>query len=1593
MATNRLLMVTPHPIVLLVKVPGLQGSNVEALIQQGEAFDYQTCWGDKSQIIEICRSRPIACLLIDRAAIPENWLDWLHSIKGELQDQTPPMVVIGANDSSAAVRALKAGAENYLDQASLTVEALVEAIAEAQTTVAAPQESPAPPLPDVTSGVSTEVKNACRIMAEAMPQIVWTADAQGQINYWNQRWYEYTGLTPDESMTIAGAQIVHPEERNRTLQEWTAAIRTGQSFEIECRIRSHEGHYHWFICRALPVSHPEGQITGWIGTITDIHAHKQLEQKLIGEIEHRRETEQALRHASQRATSILENMSDAFVALDPNWKITYINQIALQLNGLTTADDLIGKSHWEVWPNTRETDAEVQYRQAIATQTPVHFEYFYPERQRWYEIHAYPSKAGLGIYFRDIHHRKQAELALAEQKERYRYIFETVNVAIWEEDFSAVKAAIEQLKQAGIEDFAAYFTQHPEFVDEAIGGVRLRNVNQAALRMFQATSKASLLQSLHQIFVPETRSAFVQELLAIASDEPFFATEAVVQTLEGTPRQLWVSMAFPPPSEPYDRVLVSLVDITEQKHAEAALQESEERFRTLADNISQFTWMADASGWIFWFNRRWFDYTGTTLEEMQGWGWRQVHHPDYVDRVVAKISHCFRTGEPWEDTFPIRSRDGEYRWFLSRALPIRDELGNILRWFGSNTDVTELKQAEAALADNEARLRGFVEANVVGILYGDIYGNIERANDEFLRIIGYSREDLANGQLDWIALTPPEFLPLDDQAIADARQRGACTPYEKEYIRKDGSRVPILIGYSLVDETREETVAFILDLSARRRAETALSRSEDRLRMAIESAQLGTWDWDLVSNDLSWDRRCKAMFGLSAETATSIETFFAGLHPEDQPKLEKIVAEALDPAGSGNYDAEFRTIGLQDGVERWLAAKGQVYFAPDRSPRRFIGTILNITERKRAEQAIRESEERLLMALEGSSGGLWDWNFVTHEDYLSPQWLAMLGYGPDDLPQQRATWEQLIHPEDKPRVLEQLQAHLRDSSVPYKFEYRLRTKDGQWKWIANYGKVVVRDAQGQPVRMSGIHHDVSDRKLIEENLRQSENRYRTLANAVSQLMWVNDPQGNIEFYNQQWQLYTGIDDLELGIGLWAQVIHPEDLENTARVREQAIATASDYEIECRLKRHDQTYRWHLARVVPLKDERGRVVSWFGTATDIHDRKCVAAEREQLLMREKAAREEAERANRIKDEFLAILSHELRSPLNPILGWSKLLQTRQFEPERTQQALATIERNAKLQTQLIDDLLDIAKILRGKLRLENSTVAVDSAIEAAIETVKTAAAAKAIALKAEIVDEVKIWGDVGRLQQIIWNLLSNAIKFTPEGGQVDIRLQQVNHQAQIQVKDTGKGINPNFLPHIFKSFHQEDLSITRKHGGLGLGLAIVRYLVEAHGGTITADSPGEGQGATFTVEFPLLNRDLTPEETQPPINDWNLAGVRILAIDDNPDACELLKTLLTQYGAEVMTVTTAIAGLDTLSTFKPDILISDIGMPDIDGFTMMRQIRELPANQGGTIPAIALTAYTREADQQRAYESGYQEHIPKPVEIERLVKAVIGLLQQ
>ena len=442
--------------------------------------------------------------------------------------------------------------------------------------------------------------------------------------------------------------------------------------------------------------------------------------------------------------------------------------------------------------------------------------------------------------------------------------------------------------------------------------------------------------------------------------------------------------------------------------------------------------------------------------------------------------------------------------------------------------------------------------------------------------------------------------------------------------------------------------------------------------------------------------------------------------------------------------------------------------------------------------------------------------------------------------------------------------------------------------------------------------------------------------------------------------------------------------------------------------HGQEQMQQAVRISPLSHE-GVVIGTLTVIEDVTERVSREAElqnqieeRSRLLSSEKLARNEAERANRLKDEFLATVSHELRNPLNAILGWAHMLRLGKLTPANAERAVETIYRNAKSQAQLVADLLDVSRIISGKLRLDVRTVDLISIINAAIDSIRPAADAKSIRLQA-MLDPASgpISGDADRLQQIVWNLLTNAVKFTPKGGRILVKLQRVDSHVEIVVSDSGVGINKEFLPYVFDRFRQADASTTRIHGGLGLGLSIVHQLVDLHGGSVSVHSEGEGQGATFTINLPFVGvvndqkefesaPSVSPEEVPTFEGLPSLQGLKVLVVDDEADTRELISEVLKEVGSEVITCRSVEEALVALEQHKPDILISDLGMPDEDGYSLISKIRALPSEQGGHIPAAALTAYARAEDRMRVLRSGFQFHLPKPVDSAELVTVVASL---
>ncbi len=546
------------------------------------------------------------------------------------------------------------------------------------------------------------------------------------------------------------------------------------------------------------------------------------------------------------------------------------------------------------------------------------------------------------------------------------------------------------------------------------------------------------------------------------------------------------------------------------------------------------------------------------------------------------------------------------------------------------------------------------------------------------------------------------------------------------------------------------------------------------------------------------------------------------------------------------------------------------------------------------------------------------------------------------------------------------------------------------------------------VRLAVAVRAAVNRAMQRQALQDAQNRYQRLFEGVPVGLYRMTPTGQILEANSALLQLLGYTNLQalLETGMME---HDGGTEAYRLWQERMDEEGVVQDFEMPLRRCDRILIWVRHNARAIRDETGKILYYEGAIEDITQRKQAEEERTQLLAREQAARAEAEAANRLKDEFLATLSHELRTPLNAILGWASLLRSQKLNADKTAHAVEIIERNARSQTQLIEDLLDVSRIIRGQLRLNISSVDLNQIIETALDTVRPAAEAKGIQLESfPKLATGSISGDPDRLQQIVWNLLSNAIKFTPPQGRVSIYLEWVNNSVQIKVKDTGKGLPANAVPYIFERFRQVESTTTRSHGGLGLGLAIVRHLVELHGGTVWCESPGAGMGATFIVQLPLPFIVQMPmqsvywqvddsELASPQVEDnitsqqpLALAGLRVLVVEDEPDALEYFKIVLEKEGAQVTGVTLVSEALNAIKASLPNVLVSDIGLPGEDGYSLIARVRNMDVERGECLPAVALTAYAREEDRQRALNAGFQMHVSKPVDPDELVRVIAKL---
>ena len=1100
------------------------------------------------------------------------------------------------------------------------------------------------------------------------------------------------------------------------------------------------------------------------------------------------------------------------------------------------------------------------------------------------------------------------------------------------------------------------------------------------------------------------------------------------------------------------RLVGIIEDITANKLAHETIRSSEVWLRQVFESVEDYAiFTLDLDGLVTGWNpgaQRLFGYAESEIVGRDSaLLWPAA---DRAAGIPAKERRDARElGRGHEEGW--RQRQDGSRFFASGVLtPIRNPGGELIGFTKVCRDVTVQRETEQALATARARLDSALSAGEVATYVWEIAEDRLYGDANFERMFNVTLDKDGSAPLEsYLAVIPAE----DRLRVADLIREAVATgrDFEAEYrITKPGSESWVISRGKIEKGLDHQTPRFmgvILDVTARKRAEEAhraTAREYERQSRIFDTVLSSSADSayliDREGRFLYANRRLLEIFGRKLEDLVGKNFHELDYEPWHAERHMREVAQVFATRTKVVDEIPFRGPTGIYGVYEYIF---EPVLGPDGEVEVIAGTTHDITASKRAREALEASEGRFRFLNELGDQTRW----LDAPDAIMSATVRLLGthlrasrciYANVDGDTDHFTVRQ-DYTADCPSFVGQydlgdfgprVAAELRDGKTLVLEDTDRDLADGSG--AESFRTVGIRAVvccplikQGRLVALMAVHQTEPRRwSSTEVELVQAvaERSWSTIERTRSALA-LRSRERQLSFIIEAAQLGTFDWELPVGPGkmnwnermkafFWLppdaappaleKKIHPDDWERVRLALERAVSGDSRYDVEYRVVGPEGQLRWVQASGQSYEGGSGEAKHFSGVAMDVTQARLAAEERERLLESERAARTEAERTSRMKDEFLATLSHELRTPLNAILGWAQVLRSEPPGPADLEQGLSTIERNARAQTQIIEDLLDMSRIISGKVRLDVQRIDLVAVLEQAIETVRPAAAARGVRLQPVLDRRVGlVSGDPNRLQQVFWNLFSNAIKFTPRHGRVQIVLERVESHLEISVTDSGEGISPEFLPHVFDRFRQQDASTTRRHGGLGLGLAIVKQLVELHGGAVTAHSGGPGQGATFRVSLPLVI--FQPESEEPrrhpqaqfapfssPDASIQLDGVTVLVVDDEPDARGLVKRLLQDRKARVLTAGRAAEALTILQNERPDVLVSDIGMPEEDGYALIRRVRALDPQSGGLTPAVALTAYARSEDRMKAILAGFQMHVSKPVEAAELLTMVASL---
>ena len=1080
----------------------------------------------------------------------------------------------------------------------------------------------------------------------------------------------------------------------------------------------------------------------------------------------------------------------------------------------------------------------------------------------------------------------------------------------------------------------------------------------------------------------------------------------------------------------------------------AEIAETRDLFQQVISSMTEALFLTDRSGRVIRANPAAAALLECPETSIPGRPLTAVCGSDEIPATPWKLMEIAPTGRLINLEVDVRTMDGATIPVSFSLGLMHDKQNKITGVLAVARDMREHRSLINSLVAARTRFQELLEFAPDAITLANQEGRIVLVNSQTEKLFGYRREDLLGQSVE--ALAPGHLRgrqeaitvfrrdsPLELDDYSNGLSTGVSEQFEFTLADRGGREFQVEITRRRIDtEDGTLVMSLIRDISERRRIAGALFESEERYRRVAETASDVIVAVDEDDRIQFVNSSVEEVFGYTQSEAVGMN--LTALMPEYLRHLRESGAPRYPETGEKNLNwSGIELAGLRkDGQAVPVEVAFSEYFKDGQ--RIFTGIVRDITERKRAEAARHVAETRYQELFDNANDMIYTCDLEGGFTSLNLTAERITGHRREEV--LKMNIGQIVAPEYLEMVRQTITDRITGKTDPAPYEIEIVCKDGGRLPIEVNARLIYED--DRPFAIQGIARDISERKR-EERVRQRLSRQAALRADVSEILDDNDATlrqclqkcaeaivnhldaafARIWLLNEKEQtlelqasagIYTHIDGEharvpvgEFKVGLIAEEKTPHltnDVASDPRVndrewaRREGLVSFAGYPL---------LIGDRLIGVVAMFAKQKLETDMLAALEMVADkvvhgiqRRWVEEQRAAFLEREQEARRLAEEASRLKDDFLAMISHELRAPLTAILGWAQMLRSGTLDRASAERALLTIERNAKSQAHLVGDLLDASRIATGKLSLENRPVELMSIVEAAVDAVRPSVEAKS--LRMQIVLEPWVGpfnGDVERLKQVVWNLLSNAIKFTPQGGLIEVRLERLENKALLIVSDTGQGIDPEFLPHIFDRFSQVDSTSKRRQGGLGLGLAIVKHIVELHGGAIYAYSRGEGQGADFMITLPLAAQSSAGEGSPLwPIRSEGeeprliaLRGVRVLVVDDEHDTREVLSVMLARYGAEVHTAGSAAEALEAFCQWKPDVLVSDIGMPEEDGYALIEKIRALPQEDGAEAPAIALTAFASAQDKERALAAGFQRHLAKPVEPVALAKNVARIL--